>query len=120
MTIAEFKDLYAKHPKVEALHRTIENKQIKTIYCKGFSASSFAIVASILMGKKTSPYLFILDDLEEAGYFYQDVKQILGDGAVLFYPSSYKRAIKYGQTDAGNEVLRTEVLSQLQKKNENL
>ena len=120
MTIAEFKDLYAKHPKVEALHRTIENKQIKTIYCKGFSASSFAIVASVLMGKRTSPYLFILDDLEEAGYFYQDVKQILGDASILFYPSSYKRAIKYGQTDAANEVLRTEVLSQLQKKNENL
>ena len=58
--------------------------------------------------------------MEEAGYFYQDLNQILGEGKVLFYPSSYRRAIKYGQKDAANEVLRTEVLSQLQKKNEKL
>ena len=33
----------------------------------------------------------------------------------LFFPSSFRRAIKYGQKDAANEILRTEVLSRLQK-----
>jgi len=33
----------------------------------------------------------------------------------LFFPSSYRRAIKYGQKDAANEILRIEVLSRLQK-----
>ena len=55
--------------------------------------------------------MFILDDEEQAGYFYHDLTQILGDEKVLFFPSSFKRAIKYGQRDAGNEILRTEVLS---------
>ena len=32
---------------------------------------------------------------------------------VLFFPSSYRRAVKYGQRDAGNEILRTEVLTRL-------
>ena len=57
--------------------------------------------------------LFVLNDLEEAGYFYHDLTQMLGDTQVLFLPSSYKRAIKYGQKDSANEVLRTEVLTRL-------
>ena len=57
--------------------------------------------------------LFVLNDLEEAGYFYHDLTQVLGDKQVLFLPSSYKRAIKYGQKDSANEVLRTEVLTRL-------
>ena len=48
---------------------------------------------------------------EEAGYFYHDLSQVMGDKQVLFFPSSYKRAIKYGQKDPASEILRTEVLS---------
>lgn len=58
--------------------------------------------------------IFILDDMDAAGYFYHDLMQV-GSGKVLFFPSSYRRAVKYGQKDAANEVLRTEVLSCLQK-----
>ena len=54
-----------------------------------------------------------MDDEEEAGYFYHDLTQIMGQEQVLFFPCSYKRAIKYGQRDAGNEILRTEVLSRI-------
>lgn len=32
---------------------------------------------------------------------------------MLFFPSSYRRAVKYGQRDAANEILRTETLSRL-------
>lgn len=58
--------------------------------------------------------------MEEAGYFYHDLTQILGTEQVLFFPSSFRRAIKYGQKDAANEILRTEVLSRLQKGEEGL
>ncbi len=59
------------------------------------------------------PFLFIMQDAEEAGYFYHDLCQVMGEHDVLFFPSSYRRAIKYGQKDPANEVLRTEVLSRL-------
>ena len=52
---------------------------------------------------------------EEAGYFYPDMVQANGDADILFFPSSYRRAIKYGQRDAANEILRTEVLTRLGK-----
>lgn len=56
-----------------------------------------------------------MGDQEEAGYFYHDLTQVNGEENILFFPSSYRRAIKYGQKDAANEILRTEVLSRLQK-----
>ncbi|MBQ9639939.1 MAG: transcription-repair coupling factor [Bacteroidaceae bacterium] len=58
--------------------------------------------------------LFVLDDVDEAGYFYHDMVQMLGEGSVLFFPSSYRRAIRFNQKDAANEILRTEVLTRLQ------
>ena len=65
------------------------------------------------MPQGSSPFLFILDDEEEAGYFYHDLTQMMGQERVLFFPCSYKRAIKYGQRDAANEILRTEVLTKI-------
>ena len=45
---------------------------------------------------------------------------MMGEEQVLFFPSSYKRAIKYNQKDAGNEILRTEVLTKLSTLNSQL
>ena len=57
--------------------------------------------------------MFVGQDADEAGYFYHDLTQLIGNDNVLFFPSSYKRAVKYGQRDAANEILRTEVLTRL-------
>ena len=57
----------------------------------------------------------MLDDEERAGYFYHDMVQILGDNDVLLYPSTYRRAVKYAQRDAANEILRTDVLGRLSR-----
>ena len=72
--------------------------------------------------KKTT--VFVLNDNDEAGYFYNDLKTIaMPDdnkdkvAEVLFFPSSYRRAVKYGQRDAGNEILRTEVLTRFSPNN---
>ena len=64
-------------------------------------------------GGSANSFLFILDDEEEAGYFYHDLTQMLGDREVSFFPSSYRRAIKYNQKDDANELLRTNTLAQV-------
>jgi transcription-repair coupling factor (superfamily II helicase) len=61
-----------------------------------------------------------MQDADDAGYFYHDLVQMLGEEQVLFFPSSYRRAIKYGQRDAANEILRTEVLARLSNQNSQL
>ena len=116
MEIAELQRIYAKHPNFEGLARLVADKEIRTVFLEGVHASCTSLFASAFLKKINRVQVFILNDLEEAGYFYHDMVQVNGDGQILFFPSSYRRAIKYGQKDAANEILRTEVLSRLEKK----
>lgn len=115
MDITELQKIYAGHPGMDALAGLLKDSSVRTIYLSGLCASSPALLASSFVKKTQTSFVFILGDLEEAGYFYHDLTQINGDGNTLFFPSSYRRAIKYGQKDAANEILRTEVLSRLQR-----
>lgn len=115
MEIAELQSRYSRHPAVEGLTKTLKNNDIRTIFLDGTHASCASLFASCFIKSVPGIYLFILNDLEEAGYFYHDMVQVNGDEQILFFPSSYRRAIKYGQKDAANEILRTEVLSRLEK-----
>ena len=115
MDIKELQRIYAAHPNMRALAAKLEDTSLHTFYLGGLHASSASLFFSALLEEKKHTFVFILNDMEEAGYFYHDLTQINGEENVLFFPSSYRRAIKYGQKDAGNEILRTEVLSRLQK-----
>ena len=112
MNIQELQKLYANHPQVVALSKAIGKSSLKSISLDGLLASSAPLAFSALSLKIESRLLFVMQDAEEAGYFYHDLCQVMGDKQVLFFPSSYKRAIKYGQKDPASEILRTEVLSQ--------
>ena len=120
MNIQELEKIYARLPQVKALAQAMgkstgrqgNESSAKTIFLEGLLGSSAPMVFAALSGKVASaPLLFILQDAEEAGYFYHDLVQLLGDKDVLFFPSSYRRAIKYAQRDAASEILRTEVLA---------
>ena len=113
MTITELQQRYATHPNVEAISGLLKNPSVRTLFCGGLCASAASLFSSVLVQRGEFPFVFILGDLEEAGYFYHDLTQVLGTEKVLFFPSSFRRAIKYGQKDAANEILRTEVLSRL-------
>ncbi len=115
MNIQELQALYGKSTQVKALAKTIGNEKMRRMALVGLSASSSSVVFAALKLQKV--FLFILQDAEEAGYFYHDLTQQMGDSHVLFFPSSYKRAVKYGQKDPANEILRTEVLSHLSHPN---
>ena len=118
MKIQDLLKIYAKSAQAEALADVIRKKSVKTIFLEGLMCSSAPMVfASLVPKMKNSTTLFILQDAEEAGYFYHDLVQLLDDIQVLFFPSSYRRAIKYGQRDAANEILRTEVLARLSTHN---
>ena len=113
MKINELLKRYARLPQIGALAGVLGKKSVKTIFLEGLMCSSAPMVFASMAGKYKSPLLFVLQDADEAGYFYHDLVQLIGEGSVLFFPSSYRRAVKYGQRDAANEILRTEVLSRL-------
>ena len=116
MNIKQLQKLYAAQPQVAQLKKALEDKRKNTIVISGLLASSAPMVFSGLAMKTGQTILFIMQDADEAGYFYHDLCQVMGDSQVLFFPSSYRRAIKYGQKDPANEILRTEVLTRLNDK----
>lgn len=117
MEIQKLLGIFARHPGVKALAAELQKGTNKTIQLSGLQGSCAPLVFASLAERAPQvlnvPYVFVLDDEEEAGYFYHDLTRLLGDDEVLFFPSSYKRAIKFGQRNAGQEILRTEVLSRL-------
>ncbi len=117
MKIEDLEKVYAKLPQVSALAHEIGTSASKRIFLEGLLASSAPMLFGSLAAKCKAPILFILQDAEEAGYFYHDLTQLLGQRRVLFFPSSYRRAIKYGQLDAASQILRTEVMTQLSTDN---
>ena len=112
MTIKDLCLQYACLPQLSALAEAMRNPRQRQISLEGLVASA-APMAFGAVAPQFPNLLFVLQDAEEAGYFYHDLVQILGSERVLFFPSSYRRAVKYGQRDAASEILRTEVLSRL-------
>ena len=107
--------LLAQHPQVKALSEAIRKPRFRSFHVGGLRCSSAPLAFAALTQRRAAlpNLLFVLDDADEAGYFYHDLVQMLGEEQVLFFPSSYRRAIKYNQKDAANEILRTEVLSRM-------
>lgn len=111
--IVKIGDIFNFSVRKRALQKAIADERCKTIHLQGLIASASAIALSALkdIGKNV---IIVANDAEEAGYLYNDICQICNDNKnVLFFPSGYKRAIKYGQTDSANAILRTEVLGRL-------
>ena len=113
MNIQELERLYVQLPQVSALAKLLGKSSEKKIFLEGLLGSSAPMLFASLARKCQSQLLFVLQDAEEAGYFYHDLTQLMGTDQVLFFPSSYRRAVKYAQRDAASEILRTEVLTRL-------
>ena len=118
MTIKDLQQRYGRMPQCGALANQL-TKATPHLFLDGLMASSAPLLFAGLAIRKPSTILFILQDTEEAGYFYHDLTQVMGTDDVYFYPSSYRRAVKYGQRDAANEILRTDVLTRLSAEEEN-
>ena len=113
MNIQQLRTLYGQMPQTKSLAGLMADDDVRTIFLKGLMASSAPLFFSAAVQKQDRTLMVVLNGNEEAGYFYHDLTQIMGAEQVLFFPSSYKRAVKYAQRDAANDILRTEVLTRL-------
>ena len=113
MTLQDIAKLYGRSPQANALVDLLKKKSVHSLFLQGLVCSSASMFFGSMKVRLKRSVLFVLDDADEAGYFYHDLTQMLGQESVFFFPSSYRRAVKYGQRDAANEILRTEVLARL-------
>lgn len=120
MTLSTLLPLFTRHPGVKAIAKCLK-QGTSPVTLAGLRGSAPALMlaaagSAVASGKAEEAgrtFLIILRDEEEAGYFYNDLVQMVGDKSALFFPSSYRRSVKYAQRDAANEILRTDVFTRL-------
>lgn len=111
MKIEELRTLYASLPQLGVLTKVLKDGKTRHISLNGLVASAPALFFAAFAERCPYPILFILEDADTAGYFHNDLKALGIEPFLL--PSSYRRAVKYGQRDAGSEILRTETMAAL-------
>ena len=113
ISVSRLKHLFMDAPRTEAVKSLLATKGCKRFALTGLAGSSPSVLFASLPHSK-NPYLIVADDFDDAGYIYNDLCHLADNaGEVQFFPSGYKRHIKFGQTDAPSQILRTETLNAL-------
>src|SRR6185312_8425960 len=77
---------FSKLESAKQLAKELKEKHGSIICLEKLSGSEPAFIASSLLGDIAANHLFILDDTEEAIYFFNDMENLLPKGKVLYYP----------------------------------
>ncbi|MCY1635679.1 transcription-repair coupling factor [Marinifilum sp. D737] len=112
MVLKELKNIFAEHPARFSIEKHLHGNSNFHLHLRGLVGSALPVMVSSLESQ-TTPQLFILNDKEEAAYFYNDLCSLINESSVLFFPSSYKRSVQYEKTDSSNIILRAETLNRL-------
>ncbi|MGQ8338086.1 transcription-repair coupling factor [Sunxiuqinia sp. A32] len=117
MELQDFRKKVNKQEAIQSLLKKMKNPGEK-IHLHGLVGSSLSVVVSSLAEKHKKPLIIVLNDKEEAAYFYDDLINLQTPTPVFFFPGSYKRATQYDKPEQENVILRTEVLNQLRESNQ--
>ncbi len=112
MSKALVSSLFSQSSQTRKLGDAIANSQPETII-SGLAGSAASLIIADVFKQSEKPFLFILNDKEEAAYHLNDLENLLGDNNVLFYPGSYRRPYQIEETDNANVLLRSEVLNRI-------
>ena len=115
MQIDALAQLMAMHPEVDVLSQALSRKRNRHFLLSGLYASAQAIILTALRRQLANkgvaqPMMIVLDDTDAAQYTYADIKTLIDERDVYFFPCSHRRRQK---TDEALTVQRTEVLTAL-------
>lgn len=112
MTIEEILDHYFDTPQLRQLKEQLKEDS-KDIFVSGLIGSQDAFVAAATFKQTDFNHLFVLSDKEEAAYFQNNLKSLLGNKDVFFFPDSFKRPQDYSELNNNNVLLRTESVNRI-------
>ena len=104
---------YKKDGYIQTIAEEIKKNTPQLVQLKGLVGSLGAVIASSMYELHKQHHVFVLSDREEAAYFHNDLQSLLPDKEVFFFPTSYKRAYQYEETENANVLQRAEVLNKI-------
>lgn len=113
--IDQLKMLFAQTKTMKMLLDQLRINKRTPLTLNGLVGSSTTWVASVVFQELQGLHLFILDDKEQAAYFYNDLQNLVPNKEILFFPESSRQPYQQDDTDNANVLLRAEVLNSLTK-----
>ena len=118
MEVNQFISLYATDSFIQFIDFKI-NEQAK-LQIKGLAGSLDAVLTAVHFQTSPKTMVVLLNDKEDASYFYNDLLYLVGEASVLLFPMSYKKAFQYEDVDNANILQRAEVLNVLNEATKNV
>jgi len=116
LNLSDFQRIYARHPQIQKMTQWAKTTE-QNVKISGLAGSALSLAIAGFFEENAENQLIIANDADSAGYIYFDLRQMLDDERVCFFPSSYKNTIRLSRLDSANEILRTEVLNRLANSN---
>ena len=88
MSLEKVKSAYKDHLGLNEILASLKNQDLRSLQLKGLTSSAPAPIFSALHEAINRPMLIVLNDREEAAYFFDDLSLLIAKNKVLFYPSS--------------------------------
>ena len=103
--------LFRKHPVLDKIAGNLDKRRDVKLRLENGVGSSVSLVAASFVAREGRAGVFVLNDQEEAAYFYNDLLTFFDEAAVRFLPSSYRHAGNFEDKDNDSILVRTEVLN---------
>ncbi|KAA9324978.1 transcription-repair coupling factor [Adhaeribacter soli] len=114
MKVSDFLELYRHDGLVQTIAEHLRTPEKTRLQIKGLVGSQDAVLASALYTASDHHHVFVLHDKEEAAYFLSDLQNLIGDQKTpLLFPTSYKKAYQFDETENANILMRAEALNQI-------
>jgi transcription-repair coupling factor (superfamily II helicase) len=117
MTVPEIIIQYSDSDTIRSLAELIAHDHVSQIQIQGLIGSMDAFVAAGVFKRSTTNHLFILDTKEEAAYFQNNLKSLLGQKDVFYFPDSFKRPQAFDELNNNNIMMRAEAVNRLANPN---
>lgn len=118
MSLNNIKNLYLEAKVTTSLDLALQSETPSNIAMEGLVGSATSFVTAALYEKTKQPLLLILENNEEAAYFFNDLENILKDEAVYFFPASHNRPYQIEVVDNANVLMRAETVQAIQNTKE--
>ena len=109
----ELLNRFAAQPSCRQIHSQILANDGRIISIRGLTGSTRSLAISANFNNQPTTQIFVANDRETAEYMCNDLTLWCNPEQVFLLPSSFKRNIQYGQSDASNMVQRTTALNAL-------
>ena len=118
MNVEEILKAYTDSSQVKQLIQQLNTGDDRNdFFLHGLIGSQDAFVAAAIFKQTDFNHLFVMGDKEEAAYFQNNLKNLLGTKDVFFFPDSFKRPQDFTEVNNNNILLRTETVNRLSNSN---